>query len=274
MKQKIKYYLLLFFSRPFFFPFILKLQKFVFLAMNRASAATLPLTQTGEIQAFEYVLARLKKNKLVIFDCGAQHGHYSEMVAEVLKKHNIDSYNIYLFEPGIFLRDELSVKFLNDSRFHIIDKAVADVNGEAKLFYPWEGAGTASLSSLNNDQQSITEGNNQKYEIIETIIMDDFCEQLGIHQIDFIKLDIEGYEFKALLGLHKMIKNKRVQFIQFEQGVSSLDSKQLLKDFWDAFHDAYHFYIILHEGLVRIDQYATDYEIFYGATNYMMEFKK
>ena len=126
MKQKFKYYSILFFSRPLFFPFFMKLQKFIFWVTNRASAAMLPLSQTGEKIAFEYIFNKIKNNQhLVLFDCGANSGHYSEMMLEILKKNSYDSFELYLFEPSQFFHEELKEKFLKDERIKLIKKSLS-----------------------------------------------------------------------------------------------------------------------------------------------------
>jgi FkbM family methyltransferase len=273
MKQRIKYFFLLVFSRPTFFPYLLKLQKFIFWISNRASAATFLLEKTGEIAAFEKVFSLIKHNQpLIMFDCGAHHGHYTELMIRTLKKNGIESFTIYLFEPAQIFQKELTQKFLNDSRCRLVNKAVSDSIGQSILYYPWAGAGSASLAGSNENSINNTL-DNAVTEIVDIITLDDFCVQEKITKIDFLKLDIEGFEFRALLGLKKLMQQQKVQIIQFEQGIASLTTKQLLKDFWDEFQEYYNFYIILQNGLAPLKQYSADLEIFYGATNYMMILK-
>ena len=44
--------------------------------------------------------------------------------------------------------------------------------------------------------------------------MEHFCNEKKIKNIDFLKIDVEGYEYKVLLGAKDIIKN--VKFIMLE----------------------------------------------------------
>lgn len=46
--------------------------------------------------------------------------------------------------------------------------------------------------------------------------VDEYCKQKGIQEIDFLKIDTEGYDFRVLLGAKEIIDNKKVKYIQFE----------------------------------------------------------
>lgn len=46
--------------------------------------------------------------------------------------------------------------------------------------------------------------------------VDEYCKENGIQEIDFLKIDTEGYDYRVLLGAKEMIDNNRVEYIQFE----------------------------------------------------------
>ena len=64
---------------------------------------------------------------------------------------------------------------------------------------------------------------------------DDFCCENGIEHIDFLKMDVEGAEFKVLAGLDRMLSDQRVDIIQFEYGLKSVVTRFLLKDYYELF---------------------------------------
>ena len=49
----------------------------------------------------------------------------------------------------------------------------------------------------------------------------EYMKQNNINNIDFLKVDTEGYDFEVMKGFEEYIKN--VQIIQFEYGDTSLD---------------------------------------------------
>ncbi len=74
--------------------------------------------------------------------------------------------------------------------------------------------------------------------------MDDYCKINKIEHIHLVKIDVEGHEIKVLNGGINMIRNKQIDFIQFEFGqkqilileLSSLDFVNLLGSNYNLFH--------------------------------------
>lgn len=62
---------------------------------------------------------------------------------------------------------------------------------------------------------------------------DDFCSNFHIHQIDFIKIDVEGLEMAVLRGFNDFISKGNIKLIQFEYGPMNIEAKTFLKDFYD-----------------------------------------
>ncbi len=78
----------------------------------------------------------------------------------------------------------------------------------------------------------------------------DYCSENEIDRIDFLKIDIEGHEFKVMQGGSDLIGNGHVSCIQFEYGAFSTELRffvkdyyALLPDFWigKLFPDGVHF---------------------------------
>ena len=103
--------------------------------------------------------------------------------------------------------------------------------------------------------------------------IDNFCLNSCIEKIHFLKLDIEGNEYNALLGAEKMLKAKKIDFIQFEFGGCNIDSRTYFQDFWYLLKDDYNFYRILKNGLHPIKNYSESLEIFI-TINFLLELKK
>jgi hypothetical protein len=76
-----------------------------------------------------------------------------------------------------------------------------------------------------------------------------------LDKIDFLKLDIEGFELLALKGAYQMIMNKKINFIQIEISSASITTKSMLFDFWKMLNELYYFYLILNQGLIEIKEY-------------------
>ena len=64
---------------------------------------------------------------------------------------------------------------------------------------------------------------------------DEYCEEQCIKEIDFLKIDVEGYEPSVLRGFDSLLKIQCVRCVQFEYGYHHGDVRFLMKDFFSFF---------------------------------------
>lgn len=55
-------------------------------------------------------------------------------------------------------------------------------------------------------------------EIITIDTVDEFTENRNITHIDFLKMDVQGWEMEVLMGAKTLLREKRVRFIYTEVG--------------------------------------------------------
>jgi len=67
------------------------------------------------------------------------------------------------------------------------------------------------------------------YEDVKQIKLDDFLEKKGITKIDFIKIDVEGYELEVLEGLENTIKNSSNLWVFVEFSPKFMKKEKSLK---------------------------------------------
>ena len=96
------------------------------------------------------------------------------------------------------------------------------------------------------------------------ITIEQFAKLQEIDQIDFIKLDLEGAEFEAILGLMDLLKTDRVRVIQFEYGYINISTRKLLIDFYTIFEK--HGYVVgkIFPRNVELRKYEFKLEDFIG----------
>jgi len=75
----------------------------------------------------------------------------------------------------------------------------------------WDKKGTVAFYKDPIDSHCSKVSNEQGNTIIETISIDEFVLEHSIKKVDFIKLDIEGAEYKALHGARKTLCTHRPQ---------------------------------------------------------------
>lgn len=119
----------------------------------------------------------------VVVDCGAAEGLFSLLTAPICKY-------IYLVEPMPKFAEALKRTFHNCSNIDIIPCALSDKRGEAFL-----STNGISSSLLSNEKDIPVK--------VETI--DALFYQKNI-PISYIKADLEGYDFKAIVGAQYTIE--------------------------------------------------------------------
>lgn len=164
----------------------------------------------------------------VLFDIGANVGEYSYMIDNKAKKNNL-SIQLHLFEPTKKCFEEIYIKFSGQSKFFLNNFGVSDSEGVSKIFYDEEKSGFASLYQRNLECYNLKMDN---FEEIVLKRLDRYIEYKNIQHIDFIKIDIEGHELKALEGLGSYLNGDFIDVIQFEYGGANLDSHSSLMEIY------------------------------------------
>ncbi len=74
-------------------------------------------------------------------------------------------------------------------------------------------------------------------EVIEANVTtgDTYCRDNGIEEIDLLKIDTEGKELDVLRGFSELLGARHVRMVQFEYGLGSVYTKDLLRDFNEYF---------------------------------------
>ncbi len=152
---------------------------------------------------YEYRYIRYKKkfkildkfnlnDKSIILDFGSNVGDVSKYLYEKYKS------NIYSYEPNIHAYNIQKKRFANYEKIHVFNEAV-DVESSKKTIYfhknSLKGGDVeySHASSLDVNKDNVSEENSQ---IVNTISVSEILK--GFNQIDLIKIDIEGYEYKIL----------------------------------------------------------------------------
>lgn len=146
-------------------------------------------------------------NDGVFLDIGANTGQHSLFMSKYVKE-------IHAFEPWepVIQRFRRMVEFNHFRNIIIHPFGLGDENSK-KPFYrpPDENLGTGSFVD------GFTKDNSLQGEL-EIQIGDDALEKAGVTSVALIKMDIEGYEKPALIGLRRTLRRDR-PVVEFELSV-------------------------------------------------------
>jgi len=170
-------------------------------SMRRKIKAIFGYKMLDEVEIV-YQIFKGKREDRVMIDVGACVGACLENFAKM-------KWEIYAFEPdpgNYNILQNFCKKFSNV----IVEKqAVSDQDKKDCPFYTSEiSAGISSLKPFHDTHKA-------SY-IVDTLTLKSYCSEKNIRQIDFLKIDAEGYDFLVLKGLDWTRYKPEVIICEFE----------------------------------------------------------
>ena len=140
----------------------------------------------------------------VIFDIGGHSGQYARLLARLAKRGRV-----YSFEPSGYSQSILNfaIKVNGFENIDVIPQGLGDAPGTMTLSTPIKSYGTFKYGLAHLGERAINEAGHQEEVALTTI--DDFATEAGLKRLDFIKMDVEGWEYRILLGGTKTIQRYR-----------------------------------------------------------------
>ena len=175
--------------------------------------------RSGELNLFKYLRERF--NFKTIIDIGAQ-GDFE--FCEIFNKSEI-----HLFEPNKywFLNLLKSMPLIERNNIIFNNFGLGDIEDYFKYYYKGE-------SVYNHDGIELTDR-------IFITTLKKYLDSRKVQKVDFLKIDIEGYEYEAISGAGDRLKD--IDFIQFEYNDRWIIAKKTLKMMYDLFPDRYFYHI-------------------------------
>lgn len=140
----------------------------------------------------------------VIIDVGAHAGQHTKLFARMAPKGHV-----YAFEPGVYARSILDIVFKvrRFANVTLVPFGLSDAVTTETLHVPLKRRGSMGFGLSHIGPQ--TDGRETASEDIHLTTLDKFVEEAGISRIDFIKVDIEGWEAHFLRGAMASIEKFR-----------------------------------------------------------------
>jgi len=204
------------------------------------------------------ILNKLIKNKnICLYDIGANTGYYGVM-AGYLGKGKIKCYS---FEPikkyCDCLQESINLNHLEDI-VKVFNIALGNKNSKEDLYLSGSG------SSLDKDFVGKI---NLPKRTIEIRKLDDIIQKENLEKPDFIKIDVEGYEYNVLLGGKRVIKESLP--ILFVEIIYSLENGFINENYKQTLD----FISNLGYKIFYLDISNLGYKIFYLDSNKLVEVK-
>ena len=183
---------------------------------------------------------RVKKG-MTVLDLGAHIGYYTLMAARLVGTEG----TVFAFEPDPknFSLLERNVALNGYKNVTLVQKAVSDKTGAARFYLDTESWGH-SLSPIERSLESIS---------VSTICLDQFIPEGTV--VDFIKINIEGAEGRAIRGMERLLGKGDTKAIMIDFHLEEMESQNSSsKEIWDrlaAF--GFEMYYIQDNGTSKIE---------------------
>lgn len=156
------------------------------------------------------IFCNIARESRIVFDVGAHMGYYTLLAAKRIDKAG----QVHAFEPNPFnmlsLRKNIALN--NFANVRLNECGVSDRIGIADFF----------LSGAESSLAPLQKAKLHSIHSVRTTTLDYYAEQTSIHQIDLLKMDIEGAEFRALTGASELLSRRKVGVLMLELNAGRL----------------------------------------------------
>jgi FkbM family methyltransferase len=172
------------------------------------------LTGKHEVETMAQV-ERLVEPGMVILDVGAHVGYYTRRFTDLVGTAG----RVLAFEPHPRIFATLQANTANHTNVTPLQLAVAESEGTAELYdyLMMSASGSlhydADIAELQRAQTAVTDVAPRLREdftvqtfTVQTRTIDSVVQERGLTKVDFVKMDIEGAEMNALLGMRETIQ--------------------------------------------------------------------
>jgi FkbM family methyltransferase len=179
-----------------------------------------------------------------ILDIGANIGYYTYIAAAVNS-----CADIVAFEPidpfaKMIIKNTKSNKYLNVT---VLNKAISNKSGSYPFFVHKKAISRSTL--LPEEHEKLNEYNKI---YVDVICLDNFIVEKKIQNIDLIKIDTEGHELEALIGMTNILNRDRPEIICEILPVDDKGREEKRIQIMDILiENNYNWYWISSKGLVK-----------------------
>ncbi len=204
----------------------------------------------------------LTSKEIIVFDVGANKGEYTNLLANTIKNINIFSFEPH---PKTF---EVLTNNCKQKNIKLFNCALSSQKGIMELF-DYESKDGSSHASLSEEIFSTIHNSTVVSHKVDVSTVDIICKENNIEEIDFLKIDVEGYELDVLKGSSFMLETNLIKIIQFEFTQLNTTTRIYFKDFWELLSEKYNIYRLLPNDLLEIKNYNATMDEIFGYQNYV-----
>jgi FkbM family methyltransferase len=151
-----------------------------------------------------------KHESVIVVDVGANEGEFTSVVA-----HELVNATIHCFEPNPETFARLSKRFANNPKIILNNLGLDSKSGEL-LLHDYADANGSGHASMHEDTFGVIYPAKSKSTKVQVITLDEYAARVGLKNIDYVKIDVEGFEQQVFQGMQGLIARGDVDTVQFE----------------------------------------------------------
>jgi FkbM family methyltransferase len=176
-------------------------------------------------------------------DVGANEGSWTQLWLE----NSASEPRGALFEPLPALFARLAERFSTQNKLLLVNAAAGDAPGTMPFFVDETFSETSSLVGVarNHDSKRIE---------VSVCTLDERLTQLGFTEVNFVKIDAEGFDGRVLRGAQSMLATGSIKVLQFEYNSTWMAAGSTLTEtlaYLEGF--GYEVFLIRSDGLHRFN---------------------
>lgn len=174
------------------------LRHFGIVAFKRSTRVYIP-----EEESFRIAAELCGKKTPVIVDGGAHRGG-----CVALFRDHVPAASFICFEPDPDLVSQMKETFAGQSNVTVVHAAL----GESRSTATFNINESRPTNSLLPAVEALSPSDQRLYQTVrqisvDVVSLDDYRKENGVSAIDILKLDLQGYDYRALLGARETLRN-------------------------------------------------------------------
>lgn len=187
-------------------------------ASIRWNAVVLNRSLNMDVNGERWLTSLLPDDALVL-DVGFNRGDFSTMVI-----HGRPKARSIGFDPAASMRQHYESEYAHKDQVELVSAAVANVEGECFFTDSADGVSHVLTAPAASERES------RSCYSVPQITLDAFTEQRGIHSVDFIKIDVEGFDLHVLEGAARLLSEERASMFMFEYNAPWIATRRFLHE--------------------------------------------
>jgi FkbM family methyltransferase len=178
---------------------------------------------------------RRTQNSTTVIDIGANVGYYSLLASKNIKPQ---TGVVYAFEPisKTFKRLTENIHLNKINNIQYFNQAISDENSFIQIHVGNDE--NWGMSSINEHEHL-----SGVVEKVKSETLDNFCKEHNIANIDLVKIDVEGAEFKVLKGMTAVIEKFKpevlIEILDQHLNKQNVSSTDIFNFFWERGYQAF-----------------------------------